>query len=248
MGKSIEATQARVRDRPHRARLAAPARPRAGRLLRREHAAQAARERRRDRGAPAHDHALRQVLDQADREGDPRVRPRPDAVERRQPGPPRDPRADRGAAQGARQGRARARRGGPRRGPQHPPRLHARPARARKEGEVGEDEERRAEAELQKLTDARVAEIEELLKGKEEEILRGRDERSRPRYVAIIMDGNARWAQSAAGCRRHEGHRAGTDALKRTVKLRGELGIEQLTVYAFSTENWTRPVEEVERA
>ena len=43
----------------------------------------------------------------------------------------------------------------------------------RKEGEVGEDEERRAEAELQKLTDARVAEIEELLKGKEEEILRG---------------------------------------------------------------------------
>jgi undecaprenyl diphosphate synthase len=66
----------------------------------------------------------------------------------------------------------------------------------------------------------------------------------RPRYVAIIMDGNARWAK-ARGVGVTEGHRAGTDALKRTIKLAGELGIEQLTVYAFSTENWARPLEEV---
>ena len=66
----------------------------------------------------------------------------------------------------------------------------------------------------------------------------------RPRYVAIIMDGNARWAR-ARGLSITEGHRAGTDTLKRTVDIAGDLGIEQLTVYAFSTENWARPDAEV---
>jgi undecaprenyl diphosphate synthase len=66
----------------------------------------------------------------------------------------------------------------------------------------------------------------------------------RPRYVAIIMDGNARWA-AARGLAVTEGHKAGTDALKRAVNIAGDLGIEQLTVYAFSTENWARPITEV---
>jgi undecaprenyl diphosphate synthase len=66
----------------------------------------------------------------------------------------------------------------------------------------------------------------------------------RPRYVAIIMDGNARWAKRQ-GLSVTEGHRAGTDALKRSIKLAGEFGLEQLTVYAFSTENWSRPPQEV---
>jgi undecaprenyl diphosphate synthase len=66
----------------------------------------------------------------------------------------------------------------------------------------------------------------------------------RPRYVAIIMDGNARWARSR-GLGVTEGHQAGTDALKRAVRLAGDFGIEQLTVYAFSTENWMRPEREV---
>jgi undecaprenyl diphosphate synthase len=66
----------------------------------------------------------------------------------------------------------------------------------------------------------------------------------RPRYVAIIMDGNARWAQ-AQGLSVTEGHRAGTDALKRAIKLAGEFELAQLTVYAFSTENWSRPIQEV---
>jgi undecaprenyl diphosphate synthase len=66
----------------------------------------------------------------------------------------------------------------------------------------------------------------------------------RPRYVAIVMDGNARWAR-ARGLGVTEGHRAGTETLKRTVRHAGDLGIEQLTVYAFSTENWTRPLQEV---
>ena len=64
------------------------------------------------------------------------------------------------------------------------------------------------------------------------------------RYVAIITDGNGRWARS-----RHlsikDGHDAGADTLKARLRDAVELGIEQLTVYSFSTENWLRPVEEV---
>ena len=70
------------------------------------------------------------------------------------------------------------------------------------------------------------------------------DTGDRPRFVAIIMDGNARWAASR-GLGVTEGHRAGTDTLKRTVDIAGDLGVEQLTVYAFSTENWARPDAEV---
>jgi undecaprenyl diphosphate synthase len=65
------------------------------------------------------------------------------------------------------------------------------------------------------------------------------------RYVAIIMDGNARWAREH-GLDVLEGHREGAQALKRTVRHAVDLGIRELTVYAFSTENWTRPPEEVE--
>jgi undecaprenyl diphosphate synthase len=64
------------------------------------------------------------------------------------------------------------------------------------------------------------------------------------RSVAIIMDGNGRWADRR-GLPVSEGHRAGTKALRRTVEAAIDLGIEALTVYAFSTENWTRPPDEV---
>ena len=66
-----------------------------------------------------------------------------------------------------------------------------------------------------------------------------------PRSVAIILDGNSRWA-AARGLSTSEGHRAGTRALRRTVEAAIELGIESLTVYAFSTENWLRPADEVD--
>lgn len=65
-----------------------------------------------------------------------------------------------------------------------------------------------------------------------------------PRHVAIIMDGNGRWAISR-GLPRLAGHRAGTDNLRRVIEASVEFGIEYLTIYAFSTENWGRPVEEV---
>jgi undecaprenyl diphosphate synthase len=64
------------------------------------------------------------------------------------------------------------------------------------------------------------------------------------RYVAIITDGNGRWAQ-ARGLPVGEGHRAGADNLKVRLRDAGELGVEELTVYSFSTENWSRPEEEV---
>jgi undecaprenyl diphosphate synthase len=71
-----------------------------------------------------------------------------------------------------------------------------------------------------------------------------RDESRGARVVAIIMDGNGRWAE-AHGTTVAEGHRAGARALRRTVEAAIDLGIETLVVYAFSTENWTRPSDEV---
>jgi undecaprenyl diphosphate synthase len=64
-------------------------------------------------------------------------------------------------------------------------------------------------------------------------------------HVAIIMDGNARWAERH-GVPVLVGHRRGAEALKRTVRAGVELGLSELTVYAFSTENWTRPRAEVD--
>ena len=65
-----------------------------------------------------------------------------------------------------------------------------------------------------------------------------------PRHVAVIMDGNGRWA-AARGLPRVAGHKAGVDSVRAIVRAAGELGIEALTLYSFSTENWLRPKEEV---
>src|SRR5215472_5738293 len=65
-----------------------------------------------------------------------------------------------------------------------------------------------------------------------------------PRHVAIIMDGNGRWA-AARGLSRSEGHRRGVEALRRTVRAAGELGVGILTIFSFSSENWSRPPAEV---
>jgi undecaprenyl diphosphate synthase len=65
-----------------------------------------------------------------------------------------------------------------------------------------------------------------------------------PRHVAIIMDGNGRWA-AARGLPRGEGHRRGVEALRRTVRAAGEMGISILTIFSFSAENWSRPVSEI---
>jgi undecaprenyl diphosphate synthase len=67
---------------------------------------------------------------------------------------------------------------------------------------------------------------------------------TRARYVAIITDGNGRWAR-ARGVPVNEGHDAGADTVKARLRDAVDLGIEELTVYSFSTENWSRPAEEV---
>jgi undecaprenyl diphosphate synthase len=65
-----------------------------------------------------------------------------------------------------------------------------------------------------------------------------------PRHVAIIMDGNGRWA-AARGLPRGEGHRRGVEALRKTVRAAGEIGIEFVTIFSFSAENWARPPSEI---
>lgn len=65
-----------------------------------------------------------------------------------------------------------------------------------------------------------------------------------PRHVAIIMDGNGRWA-ATRGLPRAEGHRRGVEALRRTVRAAGEMGIKVLTIFSFSAENWSRPASEI---
>ena len=66
-----------------------------------------------------------------------------------------------------------------------------------------------------------------------------------PRHVAIIMDGNGRWAVSR-GLSRSDGHRAGTENVRRAIEAFAQAGVEYLTLYAFSTENWKRPTDEVD--
>jgi undecaprenyl diphosphate synthase len=65
-----------------------------------------------------------------------------------------------------------------------------------------------------------------------------------PRHVAIIMDGNGRWA-AARGLPRVEGHRRGVEALRKTLRAANELGISILTIFSFSSENWSRPPSEI---
>jgi undecaprenyl diphosphate synthase len=91
--------------------------------------------------------------------------------------------------------------------------------------------------------------LQELLEvvsaGSEEEtLLRAIDFTRLPRHVAVIMDGNGRWAQQRHK-HRVEGHRAGIDAVRDTVETAARLGVEVLTLYAFSIENWKRPESEV---
>ncbi|MDE5995878.1 MAG: di-trans,poly-cis-decaprenylcistransferase [Eubacterium sp.] len=66
-----------------------------------------------------------------------------------------------------------------------------------------------------------------------------------PKHIGIIMDGNGRWAKKR-GLPRTAGHRAGADVFEKICKECGRLGIEEVTFYAFSTENWKRPKEEVD--
>lgn len=79
----------------------------------------------------------------------------------------------------------------------------------------------------------------------EESLIASLDLSRLPRHVAIIMDGNGRWARRR-GMPRALGHRAGVESLRDVVRVSAEIGLQVLTVYAFSTENWKRPREEID--
>ena len=66
-----------------------------------------------------------------------------------------------------------------------------------------------------------------------------------PQHVAIIMDGNGRWAEQH-GLPRSAGHRMGVEAVRRSVRAAMELGVQYLTIYSFSSENWARPASEID--
>jgi undecaprenyl diphosphate synthase len=78
----------------------------------------------------------------------------------------------------------------------------------------------------------------------EARLLEQLDLRRLPQHVAIIMDGNGRWA-AAHGLPRVEGHRRGVEALRKTVRAAHDLGISVLTIFSFSSENWSRPASEI---
>ncbi len=78
-----------------------------------------------------------------------------------------------------------------------------------------------------------------------EQYLEQLDHNSIPRHIAVIMDGNGRWAKTR-GLPRIAGHRAGVETIRRISEISAHLGIETLTLFAFSTENWKRPKKEVE--
>src|SRR6476646_4907771 len=100
-----------------------------------------------------------------------------------------------------------------------------------KDHKISKDDHDRFSGDIQKATDAGIAEIAPPVFDV-------------PRHVAIIMDGNGRWA-AARGLPRAEGHRRGVEALRRTIRAAGEIGIKIVTIFSFSAENWSRPVAEV---
>ena len=136
--------------------------------------------------------------------------------------------------------------------------------RLTKDKEISEDDERRATDEIQKMTDKAVVDIDKIIAEKEKEIMTVQcridlhllmaqhssstlvipEVNALPRHVAIIMDGNGRWA-SKRMMPRVAGHSEGLGAVRKIVQECRKLGVEYLTVFAFSSENWRRPPEEV---
>jgi len=87
--------------------------------------------------------------------------------------------------------------------------------------------------------------LEKVIDDKITDLLMKIDKEKLPKHIAIIMDGNGRWA-TRKGLHRSFGHKQGVSVLKKILKAAKNLGCKVITVYAFSTENWTRPTKEVE--
>jgi hypothetical protein len=111
---------------------------------------------------------------------------------------------------------------------------------------ASEDDQKRAEADIQKVTDRHISEIDSLVAGQgtgDHGCLTAAIAHSMssiPHHIAIVMDGNGRWA-TRRFLPRVAGHKKGVDALRACVSHCGERGVKVLTVFAFSSENWNRP-------
>ena len=140
------------------------------------------------------------------------------------------------------------RRGGPDRDPQRPPRRHARPARAartRARSAPTTSTAPRPSCRSSPTHDRRARRRSSRARKPRSSRSDGRGGGRAARYVAIITDGNGRWAAGTRPRRSLDGHQAGADTVKARLRDAVDLGIEELTVYSFSTENWSRPAEEV---
>ncbi len=129
----------------------------------------------------------------------------------------------------------------------------------KKDGELTEDDLKQGEKKAQDLTDKYIKEVESVSAVKQKEILemymaffsKKKDEQievtdlNLPSHIGIIMDGNGRWAKKR-GLPRKAGHRQGAKTFRTITRYCSDIGIKYLTVYAFSTENWKRPQEEVD--
>src|SRR2546428_12522403 len=246
-------SQTRGRDRPDRPRRALAGGATRSRGLRRVDAPHRPRGDLRAGAAAHRHHPLRPEPRQSDREGDNRLRSRPHALERRRRDPAEHPGAHRGAPSRPGEGPPQEGGGRPGRGP-HAPTPRAR--RAQEQGEELRRDDRRGEASRDAAPEAdrpvhprggrdRPREGEGDPGG-----LNSRggaapsDPPPVPRHLAIVMDGNRRWAR-----KRHlpaiAGHRAGVETIRRTLRAARERGIEYLTLFSFSTENWSRDRAEV---
>ncbi len=115
---------------------------------------------------------------------------------------------------------------------------------ALKEKMITQDDEKKAEQDIQKLTDKHIADVEAIMAAKEKEIMQVFRMMGVPRHIAIIMDGNGRWA-AARGQPRAFGHKHGIASVRMAIEECAKRRVEALTVFAFSSENWKRPSDEV---
>ena len=242
-----------------------------GRVLRHPDAAQPAGQHQRPGAAPDRHPALGPGRPGRHREGHPEERHRPDAQRRRHGRAAQHPAAHRGAPQGPGQGRPQAHGGGAGGDPQPPPRRAPTSSRKQeKDGEIGADEARREQERIEKLTHHWIDQVDRVGQGQGAGDHGGLMASVRrrpgtpapgpsadgpptadasvdraPRHVAIIMDGNRRWAREH-GVPEAQGHAAGVEAIRPIVERAQQRGVEVLSIYAFSRENWARASDEVE--
>src|SRR5216683_253629 len=240
-----------VRRAAHRPSLGQPVGADHGQRLWRHGAAQSGGQRQRAGAADDHGAGLGPRRGQGGRPGDPRIRAWPQPADRGPGHAGPDPGAQRGAAPRIDPRRGQIRRAGARVGAQCPARRDRGAAPPRKgqrdlAGRAAQAAARRPTAH-RRPHQAHRRDARAKRQGNPASLMSVAAPLPRPlpRHIAIIMDGNGRWAK-ARGLPRVAGHRRGAEAVRRTLVAASELGIPYLTLFGFSSENWKRPLNEVD--